>query len=66
MDSGERGMNPVAMTILKRNISLNKDSNHQTPVLMSSMLLNELQGLSNRCVKGKKSKSKYQTCRYKK
>ena len=47
MDSGERGMNPVAMTFInpRREYWPSQGSN-QGPVLKSAMLLTELWGLA--------------------
>ena len=45
-DSGERGMNPVAMTIInpRKEYWLNRGSNQRPPVLKSAMLPTELWG----------------------
>ena len=51
MDSGERGMNPVVMTIInpRKEYWLSQGSNLQLPVLESCALLTELWG-SAACV----------------
>ena len=48
MNSGERGMNPVAMTIInpRKEYWLSQGLNQQTPVLKSATLLTELWALA--------------------
>ena len=48
MDSGERGMNPVAMTIInpQKEYWPSRGSNQRPPVVKSAMLQNELWGLA--------------------
>ena len=48
MDSGERGMNPVATTIINpwKEYWLSRGSNQQPPVLKSATLPTELWGLA--------------------
>ena len=48
MDSSERGINPVAMTIIKprKEYWLSRGSNQRPPVLKSTLLLAEPRGLA--------------------
>ena len=56
MDSGERGMNPVAMTIInpRKEYWPSRGSNQRPPVLKSATLPTELWGLA--CTKQQKGK----------
>ena len=46
VESGERGMNPVAMTVTRTEYKLSRGSNQRPPVLKSYMLPTEPWGLA--------------------
>ena len=55
LDSGERGMNPVVMTIINtwEEYWPSQGSHHQPPVLKSCALRTELWGSAKHCGKGR-------------
>ena len=55
MDSGKRGMNPIAMTIInaEKKYWLSRGSNQRPPVLKSAMLRTELWGSASQELKTK-------------